>query len=366
MKQRVSILFALFLLLVTALPGLAKGDVRAATAWLKSQVRADGGFSDGFSDASGVGPTVEVVLAAVATDEDISKWGSEKSPLDYLASNAASATTTGLLAKLILTAKATGQDPRNFGGVNLVERLQAQYDSSTGLYKGVLTEHAYAMLALKQAGETIPPKAAEALIGFQDDAGGWSFDGTGQADTNTTALAIQALVAAREGPAGVPISKALTFLKTQQNTDGGFAYQMPSEFGTESDANSTAWVIQGLIAANQKLDDWKSPQEYLGSLQTEEGAFLWKSEVEGANFLATAQALPALQGVTLVTLPTVLASKAPAPMAPAVTAPAAGNAATPGALPTAGSDSSPWGALTALGLLLLLLGGGGLLRRTAR
>ncbi len=365
MKRLGSLMMAL-LLLLTAVPALAQGDSAPTLEWLQAQVLADGGLSDGFSDASSVSATTEAIFAATAAGADPSTWGETTSPLSYLASNAASAEGTGTLSKLLLSAVATGQDPRTFGGTDLVERLQAQYDSASGLFQGVVTEHAYAMLALHAAGEAVPPEAVEALLGLQGEEGGWSFDGTGQSDTNTTAIAVQALVAGGEAAESEPISEALAFLESQQNEDGGFPYQAPSEYGTESDANSTAWVIQALLATGQSLSDWNNPNEFLASLQTPDGAFQWKSAVEGANFLATAQALPALEGATYVELPIVQASVAPVAEAATVAAPTAAvptpAAPAPSTVPTAGGTQQ-WGWLVALGALFLL--GGGALRRAA-
>ncbi|MDQ4075072.1 MAG: terpene cyclase/mutase family protein [Chloroflexota bacterium] len=367
MKRQLSILFALLLILLSALPALAQAevDVSAAVDWLQSQVREDGGFSSDFEEASGVGPTTDSVFAAVSAGADISTWGEEASPLDFLATNASEVDSSGLLAKLILSAVATGQDPTNFGGVNLVERLMEQYNPDTGRFEGIVTDHAYAMLALSAAGEEIPDQARQALIDLQGDQGGWSFDGEGQPDTNTTALAIQALIAADEPVDSTPIVTALAFLRSQQNPNGGFPYQTPSEFGTESDANSTAWVIQALLAADQNLSQWGNPQEFLASLQMENGAFQWQEGVEGSNLLATTQAVPALEEVTFLELPVVQASEEPTVMeeaAPEMEEEAAPETEAPETLPESGG-ALPWAAIAAVGVILLL--GGSVLGRLA-
>jgi squalene cyclase len=263
--RQLSFLCALLLLLVTALPVLGQGDTASAIEWLRGQVREDGGFTDGFNEESGVSPTTEAVYAAVAAGEDVSTWGDDASPLDFLAANAEGIDTTGTLAKVILAARATGQDATNFGGVNLVERLNARYNSGSGLFEGIVTEHAYAMLALAVTGNEVPEAARQALVDLQDDEGGWAFDGTSQADTNTTALAIQALLAVGEETHSEPVSQALAFLAGQQNEDGGFPYQTPSDYGTDSDANSTAWAIQALVAAGEDPGEWNNPQEFLAS-----------------------------------------------------------------------------------------------------
>ena len=56
------------------------------------------------------------------------------------------------------------------------------------------------LIALTAAGEAIPDAVLEPLRTAQGEEGGWAFDGSiapGAADSNTTALVIQALVASR-------------------------------------------------------------------------------------------------------------------------------------------------------------------------
>ena len=45
------------------------------------------------------------------------------------------------------------------------------------------------------------------------------------------------------------VERAVAYLVTQRNADGGFPYSQASEYGTASDANSTALVIQAIVAA---------------------------------------------------------------------------------------------------------------------
>lgn len=341
------------LLLVTALPALAQSaDLAAAGNWLQSKKAADGGFSDGFSEGSSASATAEAVLAAAAAGQDVSTWGSP-SPLDYLAAQAASLKESGPLAKTILAITAAGLDPANFAGTNLVTKLQSTYDADAGAFKGLVNDHAFGMLALNAAGSEIPAKATTTLESLQADDGGWSFDGQSQSDTNTTATVIQALLAGGRAASSEPITKALAFLKTQQNEDGGFPYSNPNQFGTTTDANSTAYVIQALRASGQNLADWNNPDNALAALQLPEGAFEYQAG-QGANFLATAQAVPALAGTTFVRLPHVTASRAPT----------AGDAPAPATLPTTGAAEPTPLALVIAGLVLLLVGAQGVFKKS--
>ena len=67
----------------------------------------------------------------------------------------------------------------------------------------------------------------------------------GQPDSNDTAAALEALRVA--GVRGTPVTRAVQFLLGFQNRDGGFELT----HGRGSDAQSTAWAIQGLVAAGR-------------------------------------------------------------------------------------------------------------------
>lgn len=351
MRRSMFVLMMMLALLLTAAPASAQDGVGAATRWLQGQVQPDGGIGDGFSDGSSLSATIDAVFAAAAAGEDISTWGDGNSPLAYIVRNADGSESTGLTAKLVMVAQSTGTDPMSFTSHNPLQTLESAYDETSGLFEGNLIDHALAMLAWRAAGKDVPDAAAAALISFQGEDGGWAFDGVSASDTNTTGVALQALVAAgrQDDPA---VDAALDYLKTQQNPDGGVPYQNPSDFGTESDANSTAWLIQALLALDEDLADWNHPERFLASLQGESGALQWKAEVPGENILATIQAIPALAGVTFLDLPVVTASIMPAGEE--------SSASEPASLPTTGQASPP---LWPLLLGMLALAAGGALRR---
>ena len=97
-------------------------------------------------------------------------------------------TDAGPLSKAVFVAVATGQNPRDFGGRNLVAALQALQDADSERVGSTLFAHAYALLALHNAGEPISDAAAEVLTSQVTEDGGWAlFGGTtpGTADTNT-------------------------------------------------------------------------------------------------------------------------------------------------------------------------------------
>ena len=309
MRKR-TLLLASFclLLLASAVPAFAAVDTDAALEYLKTQQNTDGGFGSGFSPDSTISSTADAVLAIMASGGDLAAFDQGGStPLTYLETQASSAASAGDLAKLILAAVAAGKNPRQFGNVDSVAKLEALAgpDGRIGSDVDTFVSHTLAVLALKSAQRPIPAAAVELLKTAQQENGSWAWDGSAATagDTNTTAFAVQALVAAGEASGSDAVTKALTYYKGIQNEDGGWPYQNPSDFGTATDANSTAMTIQAILAAGQDPagTDWAAaggatPLSALESLQNESGAFAWQAAMPDDNLLATVQALPAVAG----------------------------------------------------------------------
>jgi hypothetical protein len=309
MRIRVAILtVTLAAILVGALPVLAAADITAALDYLQSQQNADGGFGSGFSPGSTLGATTPVVLAIIAAGGDLATFDQDgNTPLTYLEANASSAASAGDLAKLILATIAAGENPRNFGGVDSVAKLESLIDAGgrIGGEADTFISHTLAVLALASAERPISTEAVDYIINAQQENGSWAWDGSAETagDTNTTAFALQALAAAGEDPAGDVVGNALAYYKGIQNEDGGWPYQNPSEYGTATDANSTAVIIQAIIAAGQDPagatwtpEGGSTPIAALEALQNPSGAFAWQATMPDDNLLATIQALPALAG----------------------------------------------------------------------
>ena len=341
MRIRVAILtVALAAILVVALPVLAAADLTAALDYLEAQQNTDGGFGSGFSPDSTIGSTADTVLAIVAAGGGLAAFDQEgNTPLTYLEANASSAASAGDLAKLILATIAAGENPRTLGGVDSVAKLESL--SGTGGRIGgeadTFVSHLLAVLALASAERPISTEAVGDIVNAQQENGSWAWDGSAETagDTNTTAFAVQALVAAGQDLASDPIANALVYYQDIQNEDGGWPYQNPSDYGTATDANSTAVTIQAIVAAGQDpasaawtADDGSTPVAALEALQNPSGAFAWQATMPDDNLLATIQALPALAGKAFP-FATMDVGQATAP----VTAPETGGGAVALALP---------------------------------
>jgi hypothetical protein len=336
-RKIMTLLVTLIALLPLAAPARAGDPITDGLAWLKTQQQPDGGFTNGFSEGSDLGTTCDGILAIAANGEDASTWASDdgNSPLDYLYAQVAAGAvdTIGLRAKAVMATLATGQNPAAFAGRDLIAELSAAYDEGAGSYGETVFDHALVMLALLNAGQPVPDGAGKHLLDSRGDDGAWTLfgDADSVSDTNTSALAVQALLATGQRDEA---SDAFAYFHGVQNDDGGFPYQNPSDYGTDTDANSTAIVLQALLAAEEPLDDWSpegsSPLDALTALHdSDSGGFLWQAAVPGPNVLATAQAIPALAGYTFVDLPSVEAADPPGSVTPSadVTLPESGGVA---------------------------------------
>jgi len=230
----------------------------------------------------------------------------------------------GALSTVILAARATGVNAKAFGGKtkadNLVARLKKAQRTSgpdTGLfgasdptYDGAFRQ-GLSLMALATQGISNPAGVAW-LQNQQCSDGGWesyrsdlttacaapdpgTFSGP---DTNSTALAVQGLVAAG---ATFP-SSPTTFFESSQNADGGFGFIGASS--QSPDPDSTGEVIQALVALKQLTNPvfiqagGATPVSALATFQlgcsaskTDRGAYEFPG-VSGPNLLATLQAVP--------------------------------------------------------------------------
>jgi hypothetical protein len=282
-----------------------------ALTWLK-EIRNDDGSWNGFSGPD-VGATCDAVLAFGAAGYDTLNSVYAPQTLDYLETQAADYAQKGpdAAGKLALAVTAAGENPRNFGGVDILQVIGEAPIYNSGGY-GVITNtwhQALPMLALAAAPITnttnitditdtiVPSSAISNLLSLQQEGGGWPYDTQWSAPTvDSTSLAMQALLAA-----GVPadhdaIQQAVAYLKDAQDDQGGW-----------QNANSTAYAIQALTAAGEDITSmgWTrgghDPLSALAAYQKIDGPFVyqwtqtqWSSPSDNAS--ATAQTIPALFG----------------------------------------------------------------------
>ncbi len=284
--------------LLGALPAWAQEDDPSAkaVAYLQTVQNEDGGFSNGFAPESDVSATADAVVAAAAAEED-PQTVFETDPVVYLESQveAGNVATAGQIAKVITAVIAADLDPADFGGTDLIEALLAM-QSDEGLFATGAFEHCLSVIALENAGVELPDGTVDAAVAAQNEDGGWGFMAGEASDTNTSGLCLQALAGTDAADA---VDGGLAYLEAIQNEDSGWPYQNPSDYGTDSDTNSTALVVQALIANDEDLAEWDNPQEWLLSMQNESGSFSFQAATPGDNVIATLAVIPALEGVAL-------------------------------------------------------------------
>jgi hypothetical protein len=350
-------IFAAAVAVVLALPVLfasaaipETAAVGQGAAFIRHNFQFDGSYGKGPA-----GQNFDAIYAVRAAGYDPVKDYTDtgESPVTWLKANVAAQQKPADAAKAALAAKALGQDPKSvLSGVDLIARINAGLDATTGKYAADDFSQSIAMLGLACTGNSVPASASAALKATQVKDGGWGFQGT--SDPDTTAIAVQALIAAGAAKDDASVTKAIAFLRTSQLPDGGWG------FAPDSNAASTAYVVQALIAAGQSLDipnyiqAGASPASFLLSQQQADGSFLGFDAA-----YATYQVVPALAGRTFCNAPStpITRDSGPGPLLshPLPTVPPASTTATatataaPGA-PNTGSGSAGGGELPLLPL----------------
>jgi hypothetical protein len=291
-------------LLAVASPTLAADPnpdaAQTALDWLRTQQQPDGAFA-GFSGASDPGTTADVLFAfeaaGVAPASVASSTGT--TPLDYLNSQAAAiATNPGLAAKVALALDAAGVDPHDAGGNDLVASVTSGFDVTSGRYDQSFYGHLIAIMALETLGSPVEQAAYTAILDAQQDDGSWNFNGDttpNTGDSNTTAMAIMVLAHNSAGQGQDAAKAGIDYLLTLQADDGAVGYDAAS-VSTGGDANSTALAVQAMLAVGS--DPATTPKgDLLAALtrfQNPSGAFQFQPSMPDDSLLATAQAVPAL------------------------------------------------------------------------
>jgi energy-coupling factor transport system substrate-specific component len=298
-------LLTLALLLAVVLAPLAAPRVASAASlsrgvsYLVAAQNGDGGFGAAPGQRSSELYTgwAAIGLAAAGRDPAGVRRGG-RSVLDSLRGEASTLSGVGDAERTILAARACGASAYSFAGRDLVaEVLRARSRDDSFAEQVNLT--AFAILALRAVGHS--PSFAPIREGAgwlerqQNGDGGFGFGERGSpSDVDDTGAALQALAAAGARNRRL-LGAAVAYVIRSQNLDGGF----PQRYGEESNAQSTAWAVQGLIAGGRSPGSVRrrrsrSPLGFLESLQTGNGSIRYSRTSAQTPVWVTAQALLAL------------------------------------------------------------------------
>jgi energy-coupling factor transport system substrate-specific component len=266
-------------------------SVGRALTWLQAQQRPSGGFAaDNGRDAGAEMTSWSMLALAAAGKNPLDVTNGGKSPVDFLRAHRSEIKDAGDVARTILALQAAGVDPRNFVGEDLVSHLLAERRDN-GSYQGWPGTSAYAVLALRAAGANSAAKATvEWLRKVQAKDGGWGNDPQSPSTADITGAVLQVLT-----PGSQASERALDYLRGEKRPNGGFA---PGRT-LSANAQATAWVSQGLLAAGKDpagFGGGSSSLAYLRDLQTPAGNFLQAPGIEASPVWVTAEVMVPLSG----------------------------------------------------------------------
>ena len=268
----------------------AAPGVEAAVVWMRSVQNDDGGWGDAPGEDSSAATTAWAMLGMAAAGDnplDVSAGG--HSPVDFLRQTIDKQHSPGALSRTILALECAGVDPRHFAGHNLVADLLGKRRDN-GSYEGWPGSTAYAVIALREAGaDGSLSGSLDWLRQVQNDDGGWG-DVPGSASTaDGTGAVMQALSAGSKAS-----HRGLAYLRESQRPGGGF----PLGAGGPVNTQSTAWAIQGILAADGDPSSYRrggaSAPNYIGARQGSDGHYAYSKSSNQTPIWVTAYALVAM------------------------------------------------------------------------
>ncbi|HTR76023.1 MAG TPA: prenyltransferase/squalene oxidase repeat-containing protein [Solirubrobacterales bacterium] len=311
-----------------------KAGPGAAAAWLESVQNADGGWGESPGSESNQEMTGWAMLgleAAGINPQDVAAGG--RSPVDFLRGEATTLQSPGDLARSILALTGAGVEPRDFGGRNLVAALLARRRKD-GSYEDWPNSTAYAVLALRSAGIADVSGSVAWLREVQNEDGGWGDVAGSPSNADGTGAVLQAL-----SPSSQAAQRGVGYLRQEQQKGGGFRLGGNGALNTQS----TAWAVEGLLAAGADPAQFKrggrSAYEYLEDNQAGDGHYRYSAKSDQTPVWVTGEVLVAASHryLPLEAVPRAPQPKKTTPSHPApgrtLPAPTGGAAAVPSPVP---------------------------------
>ncbi|MBJ7342604.1 MAG: hypothetical protein JHC46_03335 [Solirubrobacteraceae bacterium] len=273
----------------------ASSPLRAAR-YLVSAQNSDGGWGfAGGSRTTAVTTSWTIIGLAAAGYDPLSVRRRGRSPVALLRGWASRARTTADIERTALALAAAGLSPSTGGLLTRLKRSQR----ADGSFAGLINLTSYGLLALRASGRRASGspvrKAAAWITRRQNRDGGFNYARRGGASSiDDTAGAVQAIAAGGLGR-GRAAQRAARYLAARQNRDGGY----PLQSGGRSNAQSTALAVQALVAVGRNPDyqrrgGARSPLSYIRSLQTSGGYVRYSQSSSATPVWVTSQSLAAL------------------------------------------------------------------------
>ncbi len=283
----------------------ANGSANRVLEYLLRTERGDGGFplTPGQSSSTMASGWTALAIGAAHKAGLISGNSDAGSAvITYLERVASHQSDPGSVQRTVLALRALGQPVSAVDGVPLLRRLEHLVGSNGSVHNQTnLTS--WEILALRAAGAPVPADTVRWLQRQQDGDGGFNFQTGGRStpsDPDDTGAALEALVAAgaahaASGANTASVNRAIRYLRRDQNRDGGFG----SPRGANSNAQSTAWAEQGLIAvgvspAGFHRNGGRTPIHYLQAMVNSSGLVDYAKGTVQTPIWTGAEVLPAL------------------------------------------------------------------------
>lgn len=269
---RLLILLPLLLLVVPG-PAAATTATDRAGAYLESRLDRNGCAAEP-GGRSSVNLTAWAALGLVAAGR------SARRPATCIAGRIREVRTVADLEMAILALRAGGVGVRDVGGRDLIAELEGSIRGGR-IGPTIGTTH-FGILALRASGRPVPRAVRTRLLRDQNPDGTWPVSPGGDGDSNLTASGLQAAVAAGVPRADRRLLRAATALRGFRSS-GGYALAE----GGRPDAQSTAWVLQGLAAIGRRDP---AAERFLAGLQQRDGSVTYQRGTRITPVWVTAQA----------------------------------------------------------------------------
>jgi energy-coupling factor transport system substrate-specific component len=269
-------------------PAIAKSPT---AAWLQSVENPDGGFTATPGGESSTEITAWAMLGLEASRVnplDVGRRG--HSPVDYLRRNVSDLRSPGDLARTILALSGAGVDARHFGGHDLAARLAGRRRGN-GSYQGWPNSTAFAVMALRASGVSAGIGRSLAwLRRVQSSDGGWGAVPGSPSDADSAGAVLQAL-----GGGSRAARRAVRYLRRSQKQSGGWALGGAGAVNSQS----TAWAVQGLLAAGVDPTSvrrgGRTGLDYLAARRAADGHYRYSSSSDQTQVWVTSQVLVAAE-----------------------------------------------------------------------